>query len=251
MALDKHFIFRLPAQGGRNHQGLITAPRRGNLARKKYRFLDLHREQRKNLPALIIRLLYDANRSAPLALLFYPAGCFTYIILTEGQALKDKCRNLPPSFQKKVGLSFRLQQIPSGSLIHSLSTGRGLPAQYLRSAGVSAILVRHQNHGSLLKMKSGEYRYFSDYGTAVLGTVAGGHHFLRHWIKAGLSRHFSFRPRNRAYARNPVDHPMGGRTKGGTIRKTPKGRPCLNTSTVPLPGPFTIIKKRQLAYRTI
>lgn len=147
------------------------------------------------------------------------------------------------------GDSCKILNFPSGVLIHNISLHPKGTGQLIRSAGCSSILVRKEYDHSLLKLKSGELRYFDSAVTASLGTVAGEEHFLKHHIKAGVTRRLGKRPRTRPSAMNPVDHPMGGRTKGGSQPVTFKGILNFNRSTKKVYHPSILYTKRQMKFK--
>ena len=242
-SIVKNLLQRIKSKGGRSN-GMIMAPRRGNYAKKIYRFVDFKREIYPGVQAIVVRNnIIDPNRNSLLSLLAYPSGCLTYIVSTDSIRLGQKVVNF--SLKEKFGDSKLLNKIASGSLIFNLTVANKLPGQYVRAAGNSAILVKN-NHGlSLIKFKSGEYRYFYGNTLAVLGKVNNSEYFLKEFRLAGKSRRLGIRPRNRPLARNPVDHPMGGRTKGGTPKLTPKGKISLNTETKKNKNKLVIIKARE------
>lgn len=237
----KKLIQRIKSKAGRS-KGLITNPRRGSLIKRMYRFVD-HNRLIQGL-ATVVRLDYDPNRNCKIALLVFTEGFLTYVLPAESNRIGSKIMNNSLK-SNKPGDSLRISLITAGSLVYNLGVNPRAKGQYIRAAGSSSILVKTQGSLSLFKMKSGEYRYFFSSSIAVLGKVIGGEYFLRSWKTAGKSRRLGFRPRSRPLARNPVDHPMGGRTKGGTPKLTPKGKICLNTATKKDKGKWVVIKARE------
>ncbi|RYX79989.1 hypothetical protein EON73_05935, partial [bacterium] len=230
---------------GRSSNGEITAPRRSNLIRKLYRFLDSKRSQFPGSRAVIARLDYDPNRNCKISLVVFTEGCLAYVLAAEANRKGDNLINMTESNEPSPGDSLKLARVSSGSLVYNLSTAPGNPGQYIRAAGSAAILVKTNKAVSLLKLKSGEYRYFFSDTLAVLGKVNSSDYFLKSWRLAGKARRLGFRPRTRALVKNPVDHPMGGRTKGGTPKLTPKGKICLNTETKITRNKLVVIKARE------
>ena len=242
-SIVKNLLQRIKSKGGRSN-GMIMSPRRGDYSRKLYRFVDFKREIFPGLEAIIVRNnVVDPNRNSFLSLIVYKSGCLSYILKTEDTRTGQKIVN--NSRKEKPGNSIVLNLIASGSLVYNLAVAKKLPAQYVRAAGNSAILVKNNQGLSLIKFKSGEYRYFYSNTLAVLGKVSNSEYFLKDFRLAGKSRRLGIRPRNRPLARNPVDHPMGGRTKGGTPKLTPKGKISLNTETKRTKNKLVIIKARE------
>lgn len=244
-SIIKKLILRIKSHGGRSN-GLTTAPRKSSYNRKLYRFVDFSRSENPGVSAKVARLdIYDPNRNCNLALLVFPQGCLSYILSIESMMLGQKLINDNQTVKTRFGDSTRLLNLYPGSLISNLTAAPKLPGQYIRSAGAAAVLVKNNPRVSLIKLKSGEYRYFFSDTLAVLGKINNGDFFLKDWKLAGKSIRLGIRPRTRALVKNPVDHPMGGRTKGGTPKLTPKGKLSLNTATKLTKNKLVILKKRE------
>lgn len=158
----------------------------------------------------------------------YPFGLLQYILLPNGVKVGSELKN----FGKNNGDSMKLKALKGGSIVSNLGLYNFGCGKFIRSAGTSAILVRNYSSFSLVKLKSGELRLFNDNVMCVKGSNSNSEFFLRDLKKAGTARKlYNIRSRNRALARNPVDHPMGGRTKGG-VSKTPKGKNSKWASTI-------------------
>lgn len=157
------------------------------------------------------------------------------------------------NFGTKIGDSMCLKTLKNGSIISNLGLYKKSCGVFMRSAGTSAILVRNSNNFSLIKLKSGELRVFNDNVMCVKGTISNSEYFLRDLKKAGTAmKLLNKRPRNRALARNPVDHPMGGRTKGG-VSLNPKGQfskwtPSVNVNKI---SKYRVLTRRKSKYLTI
>jgi len=229
---------RLRSKGGRNN-GLINSPRRGDYYRRIYRYIDFKRVILPDYKGFALSFLYDPNRSANICLVCYPIGVFSYILqptkVTSGDAIINMSSS-PINF----GDSSSLSQIPSGRLIHNIQ------GKFTRSAGCSTILVRKDFDQALMKLKSGELRFFHTSVLASLGSIGNENHFLRDYRKAGTMRLLGKRPRTRPSSMNPVDHPMGGRTRGGVQPMNKKGIITLNRKTVKKHHPSILYTKRQL-----
>jgi large subunit ribosomal protein L2 len=229
---------RLPSKGGRV-SGHIIALCRGNLHRRVYRYLDLKRLLLPDQKGILLRTVYSANHSGILGLICYPIGLFTYILNPTKIFLGDYVVNMT-SASIFYGDSSSIAHFSSGSLLYNIA------GRFTRSAGCSTILVRKDFDQALLKLKSGELRYFNTSVVASSGTVSNENHFLCDYKKAGRIRHLGFRPRTRPSSMNPVDHPMGGRTRGGCQPMNRKGVITLNRPTVSKHHPSILYTKRQL-----
>jgi large subunit ribosomal protein L2 len=223
-SLVRSLNYRLPSKGGRM-SGCITTPRRGNLNRRIYRYVDFKRLLLPGQRGLLLHVIYNANCSGSIGLICYPIGLLTYILIPMKTIQGDIFINEAVS-PVSYGDSASIANISSGSLLYNIS------GKFIRSAGCSAILVRKDSDQALLKLKSGELRYFHTSVIASSGTVGNASHFVRNYKKAGIIRHLGFRPRTRPSSMNPVDHPMGGRTRGGCQSRNSKGVITLNRPTV-------------------
>jgi large subunit ribosomal protein L2 len=228
----------LKSKGGRAN-GRIVCPRRGNFNKRIYRFIDFKRLIFPQQRSLILLSQHDPMRFANIALVCFPEGLFTYILQPSKTHIGDCITNLSHK-PLNIGDSSTLAKFPSGVLIHNIN---GFLA---RAAGCSAILVRKDDNQALLKLKSGELRFFSLSTIASLGNVSNENHFLRNYKKAGVIRYLGFRPRTRPSSMNPVDHPMGGRTRGGKQPTNKKGIITLNRSTKKHRHNSILLTKRQL-----
>jgi len=209
--------------GGRNVYGRLTSRRRGGGHKKLYRVIDFKRS-RLDVPARVLALEYDPNRSALLALLAYADGQKSYILAPKGlkvgdtiySALKTDTNDFRP------GNSFPLEVIPPATRVHAVELLPGRGAQMARSAGVSVELVAVEDGLAQLRMASGEIRQVSPKCRATIGEVGNADHSKRKLGKAGRNRWLGRRPRVRGMAMNPVDHPNGGgqgKSKGGGGRQ--------------------------------
>jgi len=232
--------YRLQSKGGRV-LGQIICPRRGDYNKRIYRFIDFSRIILPGERSLVLSSVYDSNRTAPVTLLSFPMGVLTYILtpayLITGQALINMSTS-PLNY----GDSASLANFPSGVLLHNL-TGK-----FVRSAGCSLILIRKDFDQALIKLKSGEIRSFHTSAVASLGIIGNENHFIEDYKHAGAIRHQGRRPRTRPSAMNPVDHPLGGRTRGGAQPCNKKGVITLNRPTVYKHHPHILYTKRQLKF---
>ena len=229
---EKSLLVAIARKGGRNNHGRITAKRRGGGHRKQYRIIDFKR-QKDGIPAKVVGIEYDPNRSARIALLSYSDGEKRYII----SPAKLNVGDVLMSGEKadiKIGNCLPLKDIPEGTLIHNIEMRPGKGAQIARSAGGSVQLMAKEGEYVNLKLKSGEIRLIHKNCRATIGTVGNADHENVSIGKAGRVRWLGRRPRVRAVAMNPVDHPMGGgegRSSGGRHPCSPWGQSAKGLKT--------------------
>jgi large subunit ribosomal protein L2 len=207
--------------GGRNNLGRITCRHRGGGHKKHYRIVDFKRDK-EGIPAKVLSIEYDPNRSAYLALLCYVDGDKRYILAPQGLSEGDTvCTSDKPPF--KVGYCMRLKDMPLGSVIHNIEVYPGRGGQMVRSAGLSAQLMARSGGYATIRMPSGEVRLINEQCKATFGAVSNAEHSLRVEGKAGRVRWRGIRPTVRGTAMNPVDHPHGGGEgkHNGYIPQTP------------------------------
>jgi len=246
---EKSLLVAIARKGGRNNHGRVTAKRRGGGHRKQYRIIDFKR-QKDDIPAKVVGIEYDPNRSARIALLSYSDGEKRYII----SPAKLNVGDVLMSGEKadiKIGNCLPLKDIPEGTLIHNIEMRPGKGAQIARSAGGSVQLMAKEGEYVNLKLKSGEVRLIHKNCRATIGTVGNADHENVSIGKAGRVRWLGRRPRVRAVAMNPVDHPMGGgegRSSGGRHPCSPWGQSAkgLKTRSVKkLSNKFILSRKKR------
>ena len=201
--------------GGRNNNGRITTRHIGGGHKQHYRIIDFKRTK-DNIPATVVRIEYDPNRTAHIALLKYADGERRYIIAAKKQAVGDTVMSgeLSPI---RPGNCLPLKNIPLGTVIHNIELKIGKGAQMARAAGASVQLLGRDGIYAILRMRSGETRRVHVNCRAVIGEVSNTENNLKSLGKAGASRWRGIRPTVRGVAMNPVDHPHGGgegRNKG-------------------------------------
>lgn len=219
--------------GGRNNLGRITTRHIGGGHKKKYRFVDLIRRNKDNIPARVEFIEYDPNRTAYIARVVYADGFRNYILAVNGMKPGDVLISGDEA-PIQQGNCLPLRNIPQGSVIHAVELKPGKGAQIARSAGASVQLVAKESEYVTLRLRSGEMRKVQSDCRAVIGTVSNVEHSLRKLGKAGASRWRGIRPTVRGVAMNPVDHPHGGgegRTSGGRHPCTPWGVPTKGYKT--------------------
>ena len=222
---EKSLLVSIARKGGRNNYGRITAKRRGGGHRKQYRIID-YKRRKDGIPAKVVGIEYDPNRSARIALLSYSDGEKRYIIspakLNVGDVLMSG-----EGAEVRIGNCLILKDIPEGTLIHNVEMRPGKGAQIARSAGSGVQLMAKEGEYVTLKLKSGEVRLIHKNCRATIGTVGNADHENISIGKAGRTRWMGVRPRARAVAMHPVDHPMGGgegRSSGGRHPCSPWGQ---------------------------
>ncbi|MBP7141591.1 MAG: 50S ribosomal protein L2 [Opitutaceae bacterium] len=215
-----------PKTGGRNVYGRITSRRRGGGHKQLYRIIDFRRSDKLDVPAKVIALEYDPNRTAHIALIEYQDASADkrYIIapnsLEVGSTIVAASKATTNDFL--VGNNFPLELIPPSTKLHCVELYPGRGAQLGRTAGTSIELVAVDEGVAQLKMPSGEVRLVNARCRATIGEVGNGEHANEALGKAGRNRWLGRRPRVRGMAMNPVDHPNGGgqgKSKGGGGRQ--------------------------------
>jgi large subunit ribosomal protein L2 len=216
---EKSLLIPVKKTGGRNNDGKMTMRYIGGGHKRMFRVIDFKRDKH-NIPATVKSIEYDPNRSARIALLTYKDGEKRYIIaptgLKVGQTITSGSGAAP-----EIGNALPLSEVPLGTLIHNIEMRPGQGAKIARSAGSYAQLAARDGKYAVIKMPSGETRLVLAACLATIGTVSNADHNLERSGKAGRSRWLGRRPRTRAVAMNPVDHPMGGgegRASGGHPR---------------------------------
>ena len=205
---EKSLLERKNTTAGRNAQGRRSMRYLGGGNKIKYRVVDFKRDK-KDVPAVVKSIEYDPNRTAFIALLNYADGEKRYIIAPNGLqvgATVISGDNVAP----ELGNALQLKHMPLGTMVHNLEMQPGQGGKLVRGAGTSAQLTNKEEKYGILKMPSGELRKILINCYATVGVVSNGDHNLESMGKAGRNRWKGIRPRNRAVAMNPVDHPMGG-----------------------------------------
>jgi large subunit ribosomal protein L2 len=230
---EKSLLVSLDKNSGRNNQGKITVRHRGGGNKKKYRIVDFKR-LKDGIPATVIGIEYDPNRTANIALICYADGQKSYILAPEGLTDGMKVMNGPEA-EVRVGNCLPLANIPVGTQVHNVELHPGKGGQMVRSAGMSAQLMAKEGKYATLRLPSGEMRMVPINCRATVGVVGNGDHSLINIGKAGRKRHMGIRPTVRGSVMNPNDHPHGGgEGKTGIGRPgpcTPWGKPALGLKT--------------------
>jgi len=230
---EKSLIAKKSSNAGRNAHGRITVRHRGGGCKKKYRLIDFKRDK-IDVPAKVVGIEYDPNRSANIALCEYEDGEFRYILaplgLTDGDiVLASEAADIKP------GNCLPIEKIPLGTFIHNIEMYPGRGGQIARGAGTAAQLMAKEGQMAQIRLPSGEVRLVRKDCKASIGQVGNIDHENIQIGKAGRKRHMGIRPTVRGSVMNPCDHPHGG-GEG----KSPIGRP----------GPVTPWGKPTLGYKT-
>ena len=230
---EKSLLETLKKNSGRNSYGRITVRHRGGGNKKKYRIIDFKRDK-MDMPATVLTIEYDPNRSANIALLEYEDKERRYIIAPNGLKVGDVLYSSATA-DIKPGNCLPIANIPVGEMIHNIELYPGKGAQLVRAAGVAAQLMAKENGMAQVRLPSGEVRYIRENCKATIGQVGNTDWANIQIGKAGRKRHMGWRPTVRGSVMNPCDHPHGG-GEG----KSPVGRP----------GPVTPWGKPALGYKT-
>ena len=230
---EKSLLAPLKKNAGRNAQGKITVRHRGGGNRRKYRIIDFKR-YKDDVPAKVIGIEYDPNRTANIALIVYADGEKAYILAPEG--LKDGMTVMNgANAEVRIGNCLPLANIPVGTMVHNIEMHAGKGGQLVRAAGNAAQLMAKEGKYATLRLPSGEMRMVPINCRASIGTIGNGDHNLVKIGKAGRKRHMGIRPTVRGSVMNPNDHPHGGGEGKAPVGRpgpcTPWGKPALGLKT--------------------
>ena len=230
---EKSLLESKKRKAGRNAQGKITVRHRGGGAKKKYRIIDFKRKK-DGIPATVVGIEYDPNRSANIALITYKDGEKAYIIAPKGLTVGTVVES-GENVDIKVGNALPIMNIPVGTVIHNIELKPGKGAALARSAGASAQILGREDKYVLIRLSSGETRKILGTCRATIGVVGNEDYSLVKIGKAGRTRHKGFRPTVRGSVMNPNDHPHGGGEGRAPIGRsgpmTPWGKPALGYKT--------------------
>lgn len=219
---EKSLTEPLGKSGGRDNHGHISMRRRGGGHKRKYRIIDFKRDK-AGVTAVVREIEYDPNRSARIALVEYSDGEKRYILHPRGLKVGDSITSGSGS-DVRTGNTLPLGEMPLGTDVHNVELKIGKGGQLCRSAGMSAQVVAKEGDYVTLRMPSTEMRLVHGRCLATIGVVGNEEHELVSWGKAGKARWKGRRPRVRGEVMNPVDHPHGGRTRGGRNVVSPWGK---------------------------
>jgi len=229
---QKSLVEPKKSTGGRNNYGRITSRFRGGGHKRRYRVIDWKRDK-LGVPAQVVSVEYDPNRSANIALLQYKDGEKRYILAPQGLKVGDVVVS-SKNADIKPGNALALRYIPIGTSIHNIELKIGGGGQLARTAGTGAQLMAKEGDWGQVRLPSGEVRKVHLDCRATVGMVGNGDHINMFIGKAGRKRWLGKMPHNRGVGMNPVDHPMGGgegKSSGGRHPCSPWGMPTKGYKT--------------------
>jgi large subunit ribosomal protein L2 len=229
---EKSLVVTLKKTGGRNNLGRITSRWIGGGHKRRYRIIDFKRDK-DGIPAKVVSIEYDPNRTARIALLQYSDGEKRYILAPIGLQVGASVES-GEAAEIQPGNSLKLKDVPVGTILHAIEMKPGKGAQIARSAGVSAQLLAKEGTHCTIRLQSGEVRQIHRECRATVGQVGNTEHENISIGKAGRTRWMGKRPEVRGVAMNPVDHPHGGgegKTSGGRNPVSPWGQPTKGYKT--------------------
>ena len=230
---EKSLLTTKKKHSGRNSYGRITVRHQGGGNRQKYRIVDFKR-RKDDMPATVIGIEYDPNRSANIALIEYEDGERSYILapigLTDGsKVVSGEKADIKP------GNCMKIESIPVGTMIHNIELNPGQGGKLVRAAGQEAQLMAKEGKYAHVRLPSGEMRLVMAKCRATIGTIGNADHENVKVGKAGKTRHMGIRPTVRGSVMNPCDHPHGGgegrAPVGHAGPMTPWGKPALGYKT--------------------
>ena len=230
---ERGLVETLKKHSGRNNYGHITVRHQGGGNKKKYRIVDFRRDK-LDVPATVLRLEYDPNRTAYIALVEYTDGERRYILAPVGLKVGDQVLSSAAA-DIKPGNTLPIANIPVGTVIHNIELAPGRGGQLVRSAGAAAQLMAKEENLAQVRMPSGEFRYVRMNCMATIGQVGNLENANIHIGKAGRKRHMGIRPTVRGSVMNPNDHPHGGGEGRAPVGRpgpvTPWGKPAMGLKT--------------------
>ncbi len=230
---EKSLLVKRKKTAGRNNYGRITVRHKGGENRRKIRVIDWKR-QRDDIPAKVVSLEYDPNRTAFVALIQYIDGQKAYILAPDALKVGDTVQS-GNAADIKTGNAMKIERIPVGTVIHNIELKPGKGGQMVRTAGAGAQLMAKEEKYAQIRLPSGEVRMVPSNCRATIGYVSNSEHENISIGKAGRKRHLGVRPTVRGVVMNPVDHPHGGGEGKSPIGRpspvTPWGVPTLGKKT--------------------
>jgi large subunit ribosomal protein L2 len=247
---EKSLLEPIKKSGGRDNHGHIAMRRRGGGHKRMYRRVDFRRE-RFGVVATVKEIEYDPNRSARIALVEYADGEKRYILHPKGLSVGDHIVSGPGS-DVRTGNTLPLKEMPLGTFVHCIELVPGKGGQMARSAGMSAEVVAKEGEYVTLRLASTEMRRVHGRCLATIGEVGNAEHELLSKGKAGKSRWLGKRPKVRGEVMNPVDHPHGGRTRGGRNVVSPWGKKeGIKTRNLKKPSQKLMVRGRKRGKATV
>ena len=230
---EKSLLAKKKKNAGRNSYGRITVRHQGGGNRQKYRIIDFKRKK-DDMPATVIGIEYDPNRTSNIALIKYEDETLSYILAPVG--LKDGDTVVSGANSDiRVGNCLPIENIPVGTMIHNIELNPGQGGKLVRTAGGEAQLMAKEGTYAHIRLPSGEMRLVLARCRATIGTIGNAEHANIKIGKAGRTRHMGIRPTVRGSVMNPVDHPHGGGEGRAPVGHagplTPWGKPALGYKT--------------------
>jgi len=222
---EKSLLRPLRKKGGRNNQGIVTCRHQGGGHKQRYRIVDFRRDKLE-IPARVVSIEYDPNRTARIALLSYADGEKRYIVAPLNLKVGDTIKTTD-QLEIQPGNCLPIGLMPLGTQIHNIEIKPGKGGQIVRSAGSLAEILAKEGEFAHVRLPSGEVRLFRQNCRATIGQVSNIDNINISIGKAGRSRWMGIRPSVRGVAMNPVDHPMGGgegKASGGRPSCSPWGK---------------------------
>ena len=230
---EKSLLAKKKKNAGRNSYGRITVRHQGGGNRQKYRIIDFKRKK-DDMPATVIGIEYDPNRTSNIALIKYEDGTLNYILAPLGLKDGDKVISGAKS-DIRIGNCLPIENIPVGTMIHNIELNPGQGGKLVRTAGGEAQLMAKEGKYAHVRLPSGEMRLVLAKCRATIGTIGNTDHGNIKLGKAGRKRHMGIRPTVRGSVMNPVDHPHGGGEGRAPVGHagplTPWGKPALGYKT--------------------
>lgn len=231
---EKSLTVALRKKGGRNNTGMIMVRHHGGGHKRYYRIIDFKREK-FGMPAKVVSIEYDPNRSSRICLVEYADGEKRYILQPLGLKVGDTIMSGPDA-EIALGNALPMENMPVGTFVHNIEMVPGKGGQLVRSAGASAQLLAKEGNYASLRMPSGEIRKILVKCLATIGQMGNIDHENVTLGSAGRSRHMGIRPTVRGTAMNAVDHPHGGgrgKSKGNNQPRSPWNQPAKGYKTRP------------------
>ncbi|MDI6874926.1 50S ribosomal protein L2 [Candidatus Solincola sp.] len=229
---ERSLLAPLNYKAGRNNRGRITTRHKGGRVKRRYRIIDFKRDK-DGIPAKVVAIEYDPNRTARIALLHYEDGEKRYILAPLNLKVGDRVMSGPDA-DIKPGNALPLSAIPVGTTIHNIELKPGAGGKMVRAAGGAAQLMAKEGEFAHIRLPSSEVRLVSLKCRATVGQLGNVEHELQSEGKAGRGRWKGRRPTVRGTVMNPVDHPHGGgegKSSAGRHPVTPWGKPTLGYRT--------------------
>jgi large subunit ribosomal protein L2 len=224
MKRDKNLIFSIRRSHGRDSSGHISSRYKSAGHKKLYRYISFRRAV-IDIKGHVKSIEYDPFRNCKIALVEYENAIKEYILCPEKLSIGDEILTSNSfSGDLKTGHAMPLKVMPVGTIVHNVEMRPGFGGKIARSAGTFVTLIDRNEKQAILQLPSGETRMVPSDCFASIGVISNSEFIHKKIGKAGISRHLGIRPHVRGIAKNPVDHPHGGRTNGGRHPVTPWGK---------------------------